>query len=224
MFSLRTFFITLLFFSTTAVAAAYSIEPVEVDNNIDRIEITDPTKLRQYYGVLEGMPHTFIMRLREEANVSLSLIVPDLETIPANLSLLVVKEAARGVELVQRVSFSDAEWEEVRTDWSKTKNKQGPTYTASLQPGVYIIEISSPDNIGKYIFSSGTEETQVGYFEKLRALTEMQRFHERSAFHIVKSPLVYVPLAVIMFAVFVLVRVFIQRRKEKREAGGIVHR
>lgn len=212
------FLVFALFFFALPAAAFYAQE-VYLERNRDIVVVEEPAQKQQFFGELIGWPHTYTMLIKEKTWFSATLSIPDIERLENNVNFILVKEAARGVEEVVRIPASQSEWLPEKEKWSGERNRRGPTFEAELEPGVYIFEVSTPDNIGKYVLETGTGEYKdAGYFTRLGMLVDLKRFHESSPLTLLFVPSVYIPLGLIVL-IMGGAAVYIRRRRGKTESA-----
>jgi hypothetical protein len=76
--------------------------------------------------------------------------------------------------------------------------RSGGNLEGSLEPGWYKLEVSAPNNDGVYRLVWGTDGVSRGYFGNVRALFEVKEFLNHSRFGVLLSPLIYVPLSLLV--------------------------
>lgn len=174
-------------------------EPIGPDDYIHLDELNISTA---YYGTLLEFPHTYRIEAAEPTRLHVELLAPAF--IEGNYpSAILVREEKRGVSEVARINATDAAWEPFYEVWGGDSYRRGPTFTTELAPGSYIFEVSTPDNLSKYVLVVGEEErlTLKGYFEMLGKIYEVKRFMEKSPLAVFQSPLYYLPgLLILAFA------------------------
>jgi len=213
-------FACVLLFLLPAVMHAYYAEPMMPENVTDYKVIENPTFKRAYYGELMGIPHTFEFAATEEFTLDVQILVPDIETAKNNMRGIVVREVTRGVREVARLRPQEAQWEEVHEPWGNDTYQAGPSHTETLKPGVYRIEVSNPDNEGKYVLWVGEEDADNrGYFEQVAAIVAVKQFFGKPAVFALASPVLYIPLSILIVLV-VLAVLFIKRRR--RQQGEMI--
>ncbi len=207
------FFVCIAFFYS---APAYAYVPVLVtQESLSTIStIEDPTLLQGFYGELTGFPHTFEIRAENAFLLRVEVNAPDLPKNTNTLSGIIIKEQKRGrVEEVTRMEGKSASWEVVEDGLSGANYRTGTTFEKELDSGVYRIEVHTPDNLEKYMLMVGTrDEMEIGYFELLRRLVDVEHFFERSAFWIIESAYVYIPLLMLLCCLGIGVYVWRMRR------------
>ncbi len=191
------------------VPDAFAYVPVMVtpDTVNDVYAVTDPNTKTAYYGKLDGFPHTFEIRAAEPFTLFTEVLVPDIPSAKNLVSGIVIREVGfRGrVAEVARMLATDASWESFYEPWGGDRYRRGTAFTKELEPGVYRVEVSTPDNDAPYVLSIGTENGfgSIGYFESVARRAEVKVFFGKSSVRVVESPLVYVPLIVLALGVFV---------------------
>lgn len=181
----------------TPHADAYVPNIVNQESLSDITTIADPTLAQGFFGTLDGFPHTYEIRMTEPFVLSIHIRTPDVASHTDTVSGIVVKEKKRGVLEIARLHAEDASWD-VRTDFlTGTSYREGTSFTQELEPGVYRVEVHTPDNNEKYILMIGErEDMTIGYGELIGRLIDLQKFHERWSVWVITSPYVYVPLLV----------------------------
>ena len=181
----------------------------------DYTEITDATVARAYYGVLDGYPHTYqVVTEGQPLDFSVEIMVPDIDEVKNNRSVIIVKEEVRGVSEVARLRAQASAWDSVREPWGGDTYRQGSSYRGELTPGTYLIEVSTPDNVGQYVLSVGTKEqfNVFGYFKAVQDMYQVKKFFGKSDWRIIESRLVYGPLLGIIFVIILLLYLKKRRR------------
>jgi hypothetical protein len=193
-------------------AEAYTSIVAKPANQQAVLEVSDATIPFEYFGRLDDYPHTFEFELVEAMPFTARVFVPDWEVQKNDISILLVKEERRGVSEVGRTKIKEQSWEFVR-DWKFVEDfRNGGSLEGNLEPGVYRLEVSSPNNEGKYRLVWGIKKVDRNYFDDVKALFEVKRFLDTSRWSTLLSPLVYVPLLLSAAIAFYFVR-----RKRKHQ-------
>lgn len=180
-------------------ASAHSARFVDVAQN-EITTISTPEISQAYYGELKNSPHMFEVVSTQALPLNVQILVPAIESGKTNVSGLIIKVIDRGVEEISRMSSKDAEWEKMREHFVGDTYLEGPEFEEMLPPGTYRIEVSSPDNLGKYVLVVGKEEViSVGdYFHLVGDIVKIKKFFEKPFIAVLQSPLVSVPLFLVM--------------------------
>ena len=191
------FLMLYMFFAPYALA--YVPVLVEQESLSDITQISDPTLAQGFFGTLDSFPHTYEIHASEPFTLYTNIRTPDLSSNTNTVSGIIIKEEKRGVSEITRMRAADALWETVYDSLTGGSYREGVTFEKELEPGVYRIEVHTPDNAEKYVLMVGKrDDMTLGYFTLLERLMDVQRFNERSAFFIVLSPYVYIPLNIIL--------------------------
>ncbi len=147
------------------------------------------------FGRLEGFPHTFEFDVRETLPLEAVVFVHDTKDQKNDASIIVVKKERRGVSEIGRTKAKESPWTSSKDMILVESFRQGGVLDASLEPGSYILEVSSPNNDAKYRLTVGNPDR--GYFENLKALFQLKKLYGTSYLSAVLSPLLYIPLSII---------------------------
>ena len=155
-----------------AVAAAATF--VEPTNSSDVQVIEYHESGQYYYGELKGFPHTYQFVVEEPVQMSAEVLVRDRTS--TNTSIIIIKEERRGVSEVDRRTGKDVSWEREKESVSNLRFWQTPELATELAPGVYRLEVSSPNNSGRYLLSLGTGSPEYSYFEQFSLAFSLHRY------------------------------------------------
>ena len=214
-------FASLLFAGLMLVSAgpAHAHQPVVVDS--ETTEVVDPEISKAYYGVLSGTAHTYVITSDVEFNLYVGILVPDSETPKRDVKA----EIFRGDELVESLGGVNAEWVTFYEPFAQNTYWDGGEYRLRATPGVYSVQISSPDNASKYSLAIGEIE-YFGLEDRANALAVLpgiqQEFFGTSAFALVGTRYGLINLLVIYAAAFLAALLYnvILRRPLVRLIGG----
>ncbi len=200
---LKIFIIGYLICANVIVVHAYVPNLIEQTSLRDIVTIDDPELSQAFYGSMTGFPHTYEITVTKPLHLYTHIRVPDIETSINNVSGIIIKEQGRGKRVLEisRLSAKDAEWKSNFDISGGDSYREGSTFEGELEAGTYRIEVSTPDNLSKYVLMIGTrEEMSIGYFERIGRLMDVKLFFEKSRFRIIESPYVYVPLLVVLMS------------------------
>lgn len=197
----------LLAFAYTSVIA----NPV---NDKIVLPISDPVVPQEFFGKLEGFPHTFQFRVDQTMTLAAYIGVPDMSTQKNDVSIILVKAERRSVSEIGRTLIKDQLWGSTYDSMLVESWRSGGSLEYTLVPGAYTFEVSSPDNRDMYRIVFGTEKIKRSYFENIGVLFEVKKLLGSSVFTIFLSPLIYVPLLLIFAAV--LVGMYLYTRKKQK--------
>lgn len=188
----------LIFFTPTVSA----FEAVSVSPRIPYEAITiDPriATLRSYLGELTGDPHMYEFTIGESQTLALKIKQKDVELLPLSVIIVKARDNDRGVREIGRVSGqASTSWQYVYDGLLGLPLIEGESFTIELEAGVYRVEVSTPENVGKYLLAIGTEDSEAGYFASVAAVYRTQQFFDYSPFRILSSSYIYYPIGIIL--------------------------
>jgi hypothetical protein len=200
---MRYFFLSLLFLSFVVPTAEAHI-PVLVEQSSlhDITPIESPEISHAYYGTLKDFPHTYEIVSKEPFSLFAEVLMPDIEeseTVVSGIIIRTMGERGRVTE-VARLLARDASWDSFYEPIGGDRYVRGASYKGELEAGTYRIEVTAPNNDQKYVLVVGEKEDfgDIGYFETLRRIAGVKAFFNKSRIMVIQSPLVYVPLLVLI--------------------------
>lgn len=119
----------------------------------DPIIVESPEISKAYYGELEGSPEYYKISSDEEFLLYLSILAPDIESARTDFIGEVTKEGMIEFFLERE------EWGEFYEPFGGDNYLEGPEFEEIVSPGVYIVKVSNPDNLGKYSLAIGKIES-----------------------------------------------------------------
>jgi hypothetical protein len=166
--------------------------------------ITTPLSIEQWYlGTLTQFPELYEFTLTENTAVHLSLKMPinvDLEAIQPVL-LLVRDAGSDGVEEIARLPFVASDWLEETDIRSRLVSYSAPPFALELTPGLYRVEVSSPNNEGQYMLVVGKDTTRPSFITSFKTTAALYEFNQVPKIMMLRSSVVYFPLGVFFFLV-----------------------
>lgn len=196
------FVLVCFFFLVYAPTAAAERPQFPLPESPDDIHVLqEPTILKSYYASLIGFPHMYSLAVEEPTQLKLDILIPDGEIVANDREIIVVKKEKRGVSEVARLFAKDADWSVFEDSRSGDTYRQGPVSELRLEPGQYLIEVSSPRNEGLYVLRVGYINPTVGYLTTIGDIYRVKRFLGKSIVTMVESPLVYWPLIFTLLAI-----------------------
>ena len=174
------------------VLIPYEVTTIEGDLNIQR----------EYLGVLKGDPHMYEFGIGSTTKLSLALMqTVETESLPLSLIIIKQNDDRGGVTEIGRLNNKNIKWHKFEDSALGIDLSKSEPFTVDLRPGIYRVEVSSPDNIGKYSLVIGDEENTQGYFKELSNIYMIQTFFGGSIFSMIKSSYVYYPLGIIILII-----------------------
>jgi hypothetical protein len=200
-----------LFLCVAQPVSAYTSVVAQPANQQAVLAVPDATTPFEYFGRLDDYPHTFEFEIAQTMPFKAAIFVPDWEVQKNDISIIIIKEERRGVSEVGRTRIKEQSWDTVRDLKFVETFRSGGYLEGTLEPGVYRLEVSSPNNEGKYRVVWGTKKVDRNYFDDVRALFEVKSFLNTSTWSVVLSPLIYIPLFLLIG-----IAVYIVRKRKKQ--------
>ena len=173
----------------TDISQPYEIVPIEAVPPVQHNYLGTLEEFPVMYELVSEEPFTFAAQVSQSTGVELQ-----------PLSLLLIRKNDRngGVAEVTRMTIAPDQWV------TRKDNKLGltlvtsPVISESVEAGTYRIEVSSPDNQGKFLLTIGEEATTPGYFSELSAIRQTQSYFGYGIFSMLKSSYVYYPIGIML--------------------------
>jgi len=193
------FFLVMGFFAEKVMA--YEAIPYDVSEVYEAYSIERPFSVEQWYlGTLAEFPEMYEFSVADTTTLQLSLRVPDSVDIHSmRPSLLLVRDVnPRGVKEVARIAYDKVDWKKEKDPRSGLTYYTTAPYSVELEPGVYKAEISTPNNVGKYMFIIGSDAIRPSFSTSFATVYALHDFYEVSKILMVRSPVVYYPLGILL--------------------------
>jgi hypothetical protein len=124
------------------------------------IEVVNPEISQAFYGELAGGPAFYEVRADKSFNLYLGLLVPDIIGIKKDLSATMIRRTETGEEEVLNLDGQNYKWARFFEEFAGDHYWQGPEgRDEEAEPGTYIIKVSRPGNLGKYVLAIGETES-----------------------------------------------------------------
>ncbi len=199
------------------VASAYqaSYESVTVPYEVVTI-VGDPNVQQSILGDLSGSPEMFEIVSDVPFVLSAEIrAIGDGALLPDFSGIVIRQKELRGVEEVSRLLATDADWSLITEPATGLPYRAGPFYSEEVPAGTYRIEVSTPENIGKYILVIGSSKSSVGYFASFASVKAVYAFYNRSSFSMFSSPYVHYPIGILLLLVLLVGTWVWQRRRQR---------
>lgn len=111
-----------------------------------------PEISKAFYGNLDGNPDYYLIVLNESFDLYLGILSPDISQSEKDFSAKVTGP--------QNISLDGTlmKWTPFFEDFAGDSYWQGPEFDKEVEQGRYLIQVSSPDNSGKYVLAVGKSE------------------------------------------------------------------
>jgi hypothetical protein len=188
-------------------------------NALIHLEHTEP--IQSYYGILNTYPHTYTLELASRTPISLEILEPSHDGSKKNVSAIIIRlpERSGRVTEIARLHAKDASWDTYYVVHDGMSYLQGPSHTDTLDPGIYHIQVHTPDNMANYVLRVGTKERAYGsYIETIRTMYAIRSFYRMSSVSLIVSPFILIPLVLLG----VLVGGFVYKTRKKKDQVGSI--
>jgi hypothetical protein len=192
----------LLFFGSYTTTLAYNpsindtVIPYQVYVADSNIEVQ-----AEYLGELTGDPQMYEFTIGADSTLILKVVQLENETaVPFSLIAVKQNNQNAGVVEVGRLKAKDFTWQKQSDRVLGLSFLESPVFEAKIGPGVYRVEVSTPDNFGSYMLLIGAVEAKPGYFKTLGDIHRMQSFFGKTIFHMLLSSYVYYPIGIALLS------------------------
>jgi hypothetical protein len=200
-------FLLIILSAYAPIALAYNPIPAEPSVQYENIVIDgDPYVEHNFLGTLKDAPHTLV--LKTEVSMTFTATVFQKSTgkpIPFGLMFVRQNDTDGGVTEVERKNAQSNEWSRVRDSGLGVTLLRGSSIRHDIGPGIYKLEVSTPDNKGDYMLVVGEEPASRLYFQTLSDVARIQWHFGYTPFHLPLSSYVYYPVGILgMLLIFAL--------------------
>jgi len=113
-----------------------------------------------FYGELRDRPAYYLVDLKKAQDLYFQILAPDLPGIQKDKTVIVeyAKELDKAATPFLKIEPGLAVWQKFYEEYAGDNYFAGPSVTKPAEAGYYIIQVSSPDNTGKYVLVVGEKE------------------------------------------------------------------
>lgn len=215
----------------TAGSANFIFQPNLVWQQTGDIVISNTDSSQAFYDELQGSPRSYTIDAGSGFDLYLNVLTPELVNGAARYSIAVYLQKDDGTEEQLSLLYGPtAEWKEYYESFSREYYMKGPELDKNFPAGKYRIEISSLDNIGKYVLASGKTKTwePMGLFSLYWKLPKLKMdFFKTSIWQLAFSPLmiaivIVVGLILLLIAIINYIVGLIQLKIRQAQAKTIL--
>lgn len=214
--------LTLLIVALPVMATAFTAVETDISQpyEIVPIEVSMPEQL-SFLGTLNDYPVMYEIRSEEPFTFTAQLSqIANKEQQPFSMLLIRRNDRGGGVTEIARQPYVEEDWNRGRDSQIGMTFSNSKVLTQEVEPGIYRLEVSSPNNQGRYMLTVGTEQAEVGYFEQLGYIKQTQAYFGYGFFSMLKSSLVYYPIGILLLlGAFVQTARFARRRNQPTNAA-----
>lgn len=184
-----------------SITSAFDSVLETVPTQYEVITIQNPETEQLILGELQDAPEMFEIVTENPFTLSMEIRgVPDnTANTPPQLNGIIIKQKeVRGVEEIARLNATDSSWNLITDKITGLKYYAGTYFNETVEAGTYRIEISSPNNQGKYMLLVGTNTDDNGYRASLVDIKAVYHFYGLSTVRMFSSPYVHYPLGIMV--------------------------
>lgn len=205
---MKLFFLYLGLWLVLAVpAAAFSPVLPEITRPYEIVSLDDNLQSTQdYLGELVDYPVMYEITAADPFPLNVLVRQPYREeSEPAPFSIIVIRknDTGGGVTEIMRMKSSISDWQVVEDTTLGLTLWQSAKLTKEVEAGVYRIEISTPENSGRYLLTFGQNVESSGYFNTLSGIYATQQHFGYSMLHMFASYYVYIPFGILLLVVVI---------------------
>jgi hypothetical protein len=174
----------------------------------------EPEQQQIFLGELDNAPEMYEIKSKTDFTLTAEIRSIPGETAKPDFSGIIVRQKeVLGVEEVARMKATDSAWTPVRDKVTGLVYQSGPFFSQKVKAGTYHIEVSTPNNAGKYMLVVGDKDDGSGYIDTLHAIGLVYDFYGYGLFHILLSAYVYYPIGIVLVLALSLATWFSVRRR-----------
>lgn len=173
----------------------------------DVVTITgNPEERQTVLGELDNAPEMYEIKSDTDFTLTAEIrAVPGSVAQPQFSGIIVRQKEVLGVEEVARLKATDATWAPVRDSVTGLVYQSGPFWSEKVKAGTYHVEVSTPNNTGKYLLVIGDKDDEAaGYFDTIHAIGMVYDFYGYGAFHMLLSAYIYYPIGIVLVCLLLI--------------------
>ena len=189
----------------TSSSAMAQVSFLEVGEPYEPYLLADDMIQQQVvYSELLGFPDLYEFELAATSTIPVQVRAVD-ETAEVDFSLiLVADEGNAGVREIFRLPARQSVWQLYTDTSTRMSYLVSEVLEPELAPGIYRLEVSTPDNEGRYSIIFGEESSTVGYFARFGEIRSIHNFHGYGPLSMFRTAHVYMPIliVIVLFGLF----------------------
>lgn len=165
-------------------------------------------------GELEDAPEMFELVITATSTLTVEIRALPVPKEILTLSGIIIKQKEiRGIEEIARLKATAANWNQLVDGATGLPYLAGPYFSETVTPGTYRIEVSTPNNQGKYLLIIGSGADNQSYLNSLKAVAQTYTFYNVSKFRMFNSPYVHYPLGSVVVLIVMGATVYATRHR-----------
>ena len=199
----------------TSLVWGYEVSVETVDTPYEVVVLGgDPERKHTILGELNNSPEMY--EITSDAVFTLTVeirAVPNAGSVPQFSGIIIRQKEQLGVEEVARLTAAEASWSVVSDGTTGLRYQSGPFFSQEVPAGTYRIEVSTPDNSGKYLLVVGDTENKTGYVATLGAIGMVYDFYGLGSLSMFSSPYIHYPVGILVLLLLILGTWYWQHRR-----------
>lgn len=122
-------------------------------------EVRNPEVSQAFYAELKGEPDLYCIADKDPFQLYVQLLVPDIPDVTTDYVAELFSGSDTNRKVIARLDGPAAEWTEFFEPFAGDRYFTGPEFSTLVGPGDYFVEVTSPDNLGKYVLVVGRAES-----------------------------------------------------------------
>ena len=116
-------------------------------------QVYNPEISQAFYGELKGQSDYYSINSEKDFDLYLNILAPDINGARTDFSVKVFSETENFTLSNQQ------EWSRFYEEFGGDSYLMGPEFEKNVTRGIYLIEVSNPDNLGRYSLAVGKIES-----------------------------------------------------------------
>ena len=215
---MRKLYIALAVAAILVPSAVFAHQP-RISGDQAQITVENPEVSKAYYSELKGQPQYYEINSAVDFALYVNILLPDVPQISKDIMVEVFQNNEQGIKLYT-LDGKGFNWTLFFEEFARDDYYKGPEIKAQTKAGVYLIKVSSPDNMSRYSLAIGEKESFPAN-EVVRSLIELpqiksQIFNKPAIFAFLNifGLFIWIPLLIIL--IIIIVSIWLVRKRKNK--------
>jgi len=183
------------------------------------IIIEKPEISQAFYGLLKNNPEYYKIKIEKPSIIYFGLLVPDNNNASIGLSAKMIKLNSPDSDIKMYLNGNKTNWENYYEEFAGDFYLKGPEETKYLKTGEYLIEITSENNVGKYVITVGQEESFPlnEAMKTIMSLPKLKMVFFEEPIYMLASGILGKTISALYLFLLLLVLMSLRKRREKNK-------